>query len=68
MTTLTDLPPTISVEEAGKILGLSRTSAYRAASRGDLPTIRINGRLYVPTARLLALLGCGTDTQAPLAG
>lgn len=61
---LTDLPPTISVEEAGRVLGLSRSAAYRAADRGELPTIRLSGRLYVPTPKLLAMLGVsssGTD-------
>lgn len=57
MATLEGLPPTIKVEQAGQLLGLSRTAAYRAASRGDLPTIRLNGRLYVPTAKLLTMLG-----------
>ena len=57
MTALEDLPPTIGVEEAGELLGLCRTSAYRAAQRGEIPTIRLNGRLHVPTARLRSLLG-----------
>lgn len=62
MDTLTDLPPTIGVEEAGELLGMCRSSAYRAAQRGEIPTIRLNGRLHVPTARLLALLGYLTNT------
>lgn len=51
------LPPTITVEHAGELLGLSRSSAYRAATRGEIPTIRIGRRLLVPTAKLLAMLG-----------
>ena len=54
---LDDLPPTITVEHAGDILGISRRSAYRAADRGEIPTFRIGRRLLVPTAKLLALLG-----------
>lgn len=67
MTTLEELPPTIGVEEAGELLGLCRTSAYRAAQRGEIPTIRLNGRLHVPTARLRALLGltAPSDTEPP---
>ena len=57
MDVLEGLPPTIGVEEAGELLGMCRSSAYRAAQRGDIPTIRLNGRLHVPTARLRALLG-----------
>jgi excisionase family DNA binding protein len=54
--------PTMSVEEAGRLLGISRTSAYNAAKTGDIPTIRIGGRLLVPTARLRDLLGITTPT------
>ena len=49
--------PTISVPEAGRLLGLSRASAYAAAKRGEIPTIPIGRRLLVPTAPFLAMLG-----------
>ncbi len=49
--------PTITVPEAGALLGLSRVSAYLAAERGDIPTIRIGRRLLVPTEALRRLLG-----------
>lgn len=51
------LPPTISVEQAGELLGVSRRSAYRAAARGQIPTLKVGRRLLVPTQRLLGLLG-----------
>ena len=54
---LHELPPTISVEKAGEILGISRRSAYRAAARGELPTLKVGRRLLVPTPRLLDMLG-----------
>ncbi|WP_052665334.1 helix-turn-helix domain-containing protein [Nitriliruptor alkaliphilus] len=63
-----DLPPTISVEEAGQILGVSRRSAYRAAENGELPTLRLGRRLLVPTARLLAMLGLPADGSKQLEG
>lgn len=56
---LDQLPPTVSVEQAAEIIGISRSSGYRAAERGELPTIRLGGRLHVPTQKLLALLGYG---------
>jgi hypothetical protein len=52
-----ELPPLISVAQACKLLGVGRASGYRAAATGDLPTIRWNRRLYVPTARLRAMVG-----------
>ena len=39
---------TYSVEEAGKILGVCRNSAYALAKSGELPTIRLGRRLLVP--------------------
>jgi excisionase family DNA binding protein len=54
---LSELPALLRVEQAGDLLGLSRSAAYRAAAGGDLPTIRFGRRLFVPTARLLELLG-----------
>ncbi len=41
---------TISLDDAGRRLGISRNSAYKAAGRGDIPTIRIGRRLLVPRA------------------
>lgn len=49
--------PTITVEEAGRILGISRESAYNAANNGELPVLRVGRRLLVPTARLRQMLG-----------
>ncbi len=54
---LDQLPATMSVEDAGELLGISRRSAYRAAARGELPTLRLGRRLVVPTPKLLAMLG-----------
>jgi len=47
---------THTVEEAGKLLGLSRNSAYALAKTGALPTIRLGKRLLVPKAALELLL------------
>jgi excisionase family DNA binding protein len=47
---------TVSIEDAGRILGISRGSAYTAAAKGDIPTIRIGKRLLVPRAALERLL------------
>jgi excisionase family DNA binding protein len=54
---LSELPALLSVEQACELLGLSRSAGYRAVAAGDLPSVRFGCRLYVPTARLLELLG-----------
>ena len=59
-----DLPPLLSVEQACELLGVSRSVGYRAAASGDLPTLRWGRRVYVPTARLLELLGLPTEEKA----
>jgi excisionase family DNA binding protein len=51
------LPGLLKVEQASALMGISRSAAYRAVAAGDLPSVRFGCRLYVPTARLLELLG-----------
>ncbi len=47
---------TLSVEEAARILGIGRTSAYRAVARGELSHVRIGARILIPMAALERLL------------
>jgi excisionase family DNA binding protein len=50
-------PQTMSVEEAGRRLGIGRMAAYQAVWRGQIPSIRIGRRLLVPVAKLNEMLG-----------
>lgn len=47
---------TITVEEAGRILGISRGLAYQMAREGRIPTIRFGKRLVVPKWAIERLL------------
>jgi excisionase family DNA binding protein len=47
---------TWTVTEAAKLLGISSTSAYEAARRGELPVRVIGRRMLVPRVALLRLL------------
>jgi excisionase family DNA binding protein len=38
----------ITVEEAGRALGVSRSTVWRMIQRGDLPSVRRGGRRLVP--------------------
>ena len=58
---LFELPALLSIEQACELLGLSRSAGYRAAAAGHIPTIRWGHRLYVPTARLLQLVGVASE-------
>lgn len=61
---LKDLPPTISVEQAAKLLGISRNSAWAAIERGELETVRFGRRVVVPTPWLRRHLGYVEVTTA----
>lgn len=50
-------PATLTVEQAAKLLGISRGLAYEAVRRGEIPSITLGRRRLVPTRKLLALLG-----------
>ena len=45
---------TLSVEEAGKLLGVSRQIAYELAHRADFPILRVGRRILVPRKQLEA--------------
>jgi excisionase family DNA binding protein len=47
----------MTVREAAALLGISANSYYRAAQTGEAPSIRIGGRILVPRATLMRLLG-----------
>jgi hypothetical protein len=50
--------PTATVPDVGRIcFGLSRNGAYNAAKAGGIPTIKVGGQYFVPTAALRKQLG-----------
>jgi excisionase family DNA binding protein len=49
--------PTITVDEAADVLAITRTGAYQAVRRGEIPSVRVGRRLIIPTTSLLRLLG-----------
>jgi len=60
-TTLRDLRlagvSVISVEAAGRILGVGKNLSYDLARSGSLPTLRLGRKILVPVARLAQMLG-----------
>jgi hypothetical protein len=59
----TDLPALMDMDRARELLGMSRSAVYRAAAAGHLPTLHFGRRVYVPTARLLAMLGIDAEEE-----
>ena len=45
---------TVTVDEAGRALGVSRSTVWRLIQRGELPSVRRRGRRLVPAAALHA--------------
>jgi hypothetical protein len=58
---LTQLPPTLDLVAAAKLLGIGRTVAYELVreDRWPTPIIRAGRKIRVPSAPLLSLLGLG---------
>jgi hypothetical protein len=51
---------TVSVGVAAQAFGIGRNAGYEAVKAGQIPSIRIGGRICVPTAPLRKMLGIET--------
>jgi excisionase family DNA binding protein len=54
-----------TVEEAATLLGISRSFAYEAVQKGDIPSMRIGRRILVPKGAMERFLATGSGTQPP---
>ena len=50
----TDRPLTLTVTEAGNLLGVSRSTAYELVRTGELESVRLRRRVVVRTAAVPA--------------
>ena len=57
---------TLSVEEAGKLLGVSRAIAYQLSRRSDFPTLRIGKRVLVPKKQLQEWMDRNCESGEPV--
>ena len=66
VTQLRNLPATVDLMTAARVLGLGRTKAYELAKHGQFPcrVIRIGDTYRIPAAGLLELLGISTQPVA----
>jgi excisionase family DNA binding protein len=62
-TAATDLPLTLTVDQAAKLLGISRGTAYQAVRQGQIPSLRLGRRLVIPTGKLMVLLNGHADEK-----
>ena len=56
---------TVTVEEAARLLGIGRNSAYEAVRRGEIPAIRIGKRFVVPRVALERMLSDAGGSNGP---
>jgi excisionase family DNA binding protein len=49
--------PTLNVDQAAQLLGVSRGHAYAAVKAGEIPSLKLGRRVLVPTRPLLEMLG-----------
>lgn len=52
-----DHPLTLTVEQAGHLLGVGRSTAYELVRTGELECLRLRRRVVVPAARVAERLG-----------
>lgn len=57
MDTTTPRPLALTVVQAGRLLGVSRSTAYELVRTGDLESIRLRRRVVVPVSALADRLG-----------
>jgi excisionase family DNA binding protein len=59
VTTLDDVKgrAVITMAKAAEVLGITRGLAYKWAKAGELPVVRLGGRVFVVAPKLLELLG-----------
>lgn len=57
-------PATISVETAGKYLGIGRAAAYECVRNGEIPVLHLGRRLLVPVPALMKMLFGETNDWA----
>lgn len=57
--------PTLTIPEAGAILGMKRSAAYRGVNDGRIPAVYVTAAtMRVPTASLRTMLGLPIDGPA----
>lgn len=48
---------TLTVDEAARLLGISRALAYELVRDGEIPSLRLRRRIVIPRRAIDALLG-----------
>jgi len=55
----------LSVEEAGRVLGVSVSTVWRRIHSGDVPSVRLAGRRLIPSRALRSAGAQGARSEVP---
>lgn len=53
----------MTVERAGRLLGISRGLAYELVRRGEIPSVRLGRRIVVPARAIEEILAYPADRR-----
>lgn len=56
--------PTVSVDEAARLLGIGRSTVYAAVKSGEVPSIRVRTRVRIPSNWMRRELGLDSDRES----
>ena len=59
-----ETPRTLSVEQAARYLGISRSTAYECVRSGSLPSLRFRRRIVIPTVVIDRLLASVAEVES----
>ena len=54
----------VSVPEAARLLGISRTHAYELVARGELAHLRLGRRIVIPKHAIETMLGLAPELRS----
>lgn len=60
-TTSQRVPPTLTVYETARVMQVVPATVYTWVRDGDLPSVKLGGRVRIPTAKLADLLGMTSE-------
>lgn len=65
---LDELPDFCSLEELSRVLQISRSTAYRMAAQGSIPSLRVGRRVIVPKEHLVRWIDSSVSCAKDIGG
>ena len=65
---LDELPDFCSLEELSEVFRVSRSTAYRMAAQGSIPSLRVGRRVIVPKEHLVRWIDSSVSCEKDIGG